>query len=169
MVAQKPKILSKRTVRESAPVTFSDTKQGFTVPRGKQGCTEIGLCNICKFLYVFIVFLFTSNWILSTRHDFSYGIRFEKLSVRNRWLIKKIILIFFDDKNQETKSCACLGQTCSRSLIVFLSQLFVVVLIIFVCFWRIHFSEICDESTVWVGFLCRAAGYILSSPRFSTS
>ena len=29
----------------------SDTKQGFTVPRGKQKCMETGLCNIliCKF------------------------------------------------------------------------------------------------------------------------
>ena len=29
----------------------------------------------------------------------------------------------FDDNNQERRSWACLGQTCSRSLIVFLSQL----------------------------------------------
>ena len=58
--------------------------------------------------------------------------------------------IFFDDNNQERKSWACLGQTCSRSLIVFLSQLFVILLIIFGCFWRIHLSKTCDESTVWV-------------------
>ena len=31
--------------------------------------------------------------------------------------------IFFDDNNQERKSWACLGQTCSGSLIVFLSQI----------------------------------------------
>ena len=31
----------------------------------------------------------------------------------------------FDDNNQERKSSSCLGQTCSRSQIVFLSQLFV--------------------------------------------
>ena len=39
MVAQKLKILlekEKRTVREAAPVTLSDTKQGFSVPKGKQ-------------------------------------------------------------------------------------------------------------------------------------
>ena len=29
-----------------------------------------GLCNICKFLYVFIVFVFTTKLILSTRHEF---------------------------------------------------------------------------------------------------
>ena len=37
------KILSKRTVCGSDLVTFSDTKQGFTVPRGKQWCMENGL------------------------------------------------------------------------------------------------------------------------------
>ena len=35
----------------------------------------------------------------------------------------------FDDNNQERKSWACLGQTCTRSLIVFLSQFFVILLI----------------------------------------
>ena len=68
--------------------------------------------------------------------------------------------IVFDDNNQESKSWACLGQTCSRSLIVFLSQLFVILLIIFGCFWSIHLSKTCDESTVQVEFLCSAAGYI---------
>ena len=59
--------------------------------------------------------------------------------------------IVFDDNNHERKLWACLGQTCSSSLIVFLSQLFVNLLIIFGCFWRIHLSKTCDESTVWVG------------------
>ena len=46
---QKIKILLEketRTVRGSALFTFSDSKQGFTVPRGKQKCMETGLCNI---------------------------------------------------------------------------------------------------------------------------
>ena len=83
MVAQKFKTLSKRTVRGSALVTFSVIKQGFTVPRGKQRCTENGICNICNFLYVFIVFVFNTNLVHSTRHDFFYCIQFEKLSLRN--------------------------------------------------------------------------------------
>ena len=58
----------------------------------------------------------------------------------------------FDDNNQERKSWSCLGQTCSRLLIVFLSQFFVNLLIIFGCFWRIHLSKTCDESTVWLEF-----------------
>ena len=37
-----------------------------------------------KILYVFIVFVFTTNLILSTRHDFFYRFQFEKLSLRNR-------------------------------------------------------------------------------------
>ena len=35
-----------RTIRGSALVTFSDTKQGFTVLRGEQNCLETGQCNI---------------------------------------------------------------------------------------------------------------------------
>ena len=73
--------------------------------------------------------------------------------------------IVFDDNNQERKFWAYLGQTCSRSLIVFLCQLFVILLIIFGCFWRIKLSKTCDETTVWVGILRSAAGYILPSPR----
>ena len=62
--------------------------------------------------------------------------------------------IVLDDHNQGRKCWTCLGQTCSGWLIVFLSQLFVNSMIIFSCFWRIHFSKSCGESTVWVGFLC---------------
>ena len=72
--------------------------------------------------------------------------------------------IVLDENNQERKSWNCLGETCFRSLIVFLSQLFVILLIIFGCFWRIHLPKTCDESKVWVGTLCSAAGYILPSP-----
>ena len=46
---QKFKILlqkEKRTVGGCVLVTLSDTKQGYTVPRGKQKCMETGLCNI---------------------------------------------------------------------------------------------------------------------------
>ena len=76
MVAQKIKILSKRTVCAFALVTLSDAKQDFIVPREKQRCMENGI------LYVFIAFVFTTNIILSTRQDFF--IRFEKLSLQNR-------------------------------------------------------------------------------------
>ena len=39
--------------------------------------------------------------------------------------------LVFEVNNQERKSWTCLGQTCSRSLIMFLYQLFVISLIIF--------------------------------------
>ena len=41
--------------------------------------------------------------------------------------------IEFDDNNQKRLWWACLGNTCSRSLLVFLSQLFVILLNIFGC------------------------------------
>ena len=68
--------------------------------------------------------------------------------------------IVFDDNNQEKKLWACLGQTFSRSLIVFSSQVLVTLLNIFGCFWKIHLSKMCDESAVSVGFLSSAAGNI---------
>ena len=74
--------------------------------------------------------------------------------------------IVFDDNNQERKSWACLGQTCSRSLIVLLSQLFCHFVNHLWFLWRIHLSKISDQSTVWVGILCSAAGYILPSPDY---
>ena len=71
----------------------------------------------------------------------------------------------FDDNNQERKSWACLGRTCSRSLIVFSSHLFVILLIVF--FWLLleNLSKTCHQSTVWVTNLCSAAEYVLRSPR----
>ena len=66
-----------------------------------------------------------------------------------------------DDSNQEGKSWTCLEQTCSRSLIVFLSQSFVILLKICDCFGKFLLSKTCDKSTVCVGILCSAAGYIL--------
>ena len=79
----------------------------------------------------------------------------------------KIILckLVFDDNSQYKKSWAFLGQTCSISLIVFLSQTFVILSITFGCFWRIHLSKTCDDLIVWIESLCSAAGYILLSPR----
>ena len=73
--------------------------------------------------------------------------------------------IVFDDQDIEKRLWSCLGQTCSRSLIVFLSQFIVTLLIICGCFWRIHLAKTCDNSTVWVGILCNAAGYNLPSPK----
>ena len=80
MVAQNVKILlekEKRTFRESALLTLSDSKQGFAVPKGKQRCMKNELCNIWELLYKFFVFVFTTNLFLSTQHDFSYSFHFE--------------------------------------------------------------------------------------------
>ena len=96
IVAQNFKIFlkkEKRAVRGSALVTLSDTKQGFNVPRGKQKFLEYRLCHICKILNDFILFVFATNLIVSTRHDFFFRIQIEKLSLQNRWLTVKVLLI----------------------------------------------------------------------------
>ena len=71
----------------------------------------------------------------------------------------------FQNHNEKIKPWSCMGQPCYRSLNVFLSHLFIILLNIFGCFSRIHFSKTGDENTVWVGFPCSAAGYTLPSPR----
>ena len=52
----------------------------------------------------------------------------QMIDLKNKNNLGKIV---FDDSNQERNSWSCLGQTCSRSLIVFVSQHFVIFLIIF--------------------------------------
>ena len=48
----------------------------------------------------------------------------------------------FHENNQERKSWACLGQTCSRTLVVFLSQVYVILLIIFGWFSEFTFRKL---------------------------
>ena len=57
---------------------LSDTKQGFIVPKKKAKVYGEWAMQHLYILYVFIVFVFTTNSILSTRQDFL--IHFEKLS-----------------------------------------------------------------------------------------
>ena len=68
-------------------------------------------------------------------------------------------IIVSDNNNQKRKPWFCLGQSFSRSLIDFLFQIFVILLIICGWFWRIHFSETRDVSTNSVAFMCSAAGF----------
>ena len=77
MVAQKIKILSKRTVHGSAQERRLHCAERKAKVKGEWAMQHLGI------LYVFIVFVFTSNLILSTRRDFFYSIHFEKLSLRN--------------------------------------------------------------------------------------
>ena len=66
-----------------------------------------------------------------------------------------------DDNNQ----VGLFGTNLFQIFNLVLSQLLMILLIIFGCFWRIHLSKICGESTVWLGIVCNAAGYVLFSPR----
>ena len=71
----------------------------------------------------------------------------------------------FDDNNQERQSWKCFGQTCNRSLVVFLSQFFVILLILACWILRIILAETCEETTVWIAILSSTVGYILPSPK----
>ena len=72
---------------------------------------------------------------------------------------------FVFDENHEPKSWKVLGRTCNRSLLVFMCQLFVIVLILACAIVRIMLSTTCEETTVWVAFLSSTVGYILLSPK----
>ena len=54
----------------------------------------------------------------------------------------------FYDINQERQSWKCFGQTCNRSLVVFLSQFFVILVNLACCIVRITLATICEETTV---------------------
>ena len=71
----------------------------------------------------------------------------------------------FDDNNQERQSVKCFGQTCNRSHVVFLSQFFVILLILACCIVGITLAETCEETEVWFDILSSTVGCILSSPK----
>ena len=71
----------------------------------------------------------------------------------------------FDEENHERKSWKFFGRTCNRSLLVFMCQFFVVVLILACAIVRIMLSTTCEETTVWVAILSSTVGYILPSPK----
>ena len=64
----------------------------------------------------------------------------------------------FDEENHERKSWKC-----HRSLLVFMCQFFVIVLILACAIVRIMLSTTCEETTVWVAKLSSTVGYILHS------
>ena len=71
----------------------------------------------------------------------------------------------FDEENHERKSWKFFGRTCNRSLLVFMSQFFVIVLLLACAIVRIMLSTTSEETTVWVAILSSTVGYILSSPK----
>ena len=71
----------------------------------------------------------------------------------------------FDEENHERKSWKFFGRTCNRSLLVFMCQFFVIVLILACAIVRIMLSTTCEETTLWVAILSSTVGYILPSPK----
>ena len=58
--------------------------------------------------------------------------------------------IVFDDNNQKRQSGKFFGKTCNRSLLVFMSQFFILLLILACYFERITLAENCGETTVYI-------------------
>ena len=117
-------------------------------------CMEsvFGVCHFWMFglHWAFQVLIFVSWIVLSVSTYFNLlkwfnhfsDIRYE-CEVDDGW--KKILnpeKIVFDDNNRDRKPCCCLKQSCSRSLTVFLSELCVILLIVFGGFWTIHLSQL---------------------------
>ena len=113
MIAQKFKILlekEKGTGRGSALVNLSDTKQDFTVPRGKQSCLENGLCNphvlkICT-LFLYLCLLLIDSFQLDMILSIAFSL--ETLGVQN-WMPDhddniNLDEIVFDDQIVERSS-----------------------------------------------------------------
>ena len=71
----------------------------------------------------------------------------------------------FDEENLERKSWKLYGRTCNRSLLVFLCQFFVIVLMLVCTIVRIMLSAKSEETTVWVAISSSTVGYILPSPK----
>ena len=71
----------------------------------------------------------------------------------------------FDEENHERKSWKFFGRTCNISLVVFMCQFFVIVLMLACPIVRIMLSTTCEETTVWVAILSSTVGYILPSPK----
>ena len=70
----------------------------------------------------------------------------------------------FDEENHERKAWKLFGRTCNRSLLVFLCQFFVIVLMLVCTIFQIRLSTTCEETTVWVIISSSTVGYILPSP-----
>ena len=71
----------------------------------------------------------------------------------------------FDEKNHDRKSWKFFERTCNRSLLVFMCQFFVLILILACAIVRIKKSTTCEKTTVWVAVLSSTVGYILPSPK----
>ena len=67
----------------------------------------------------------------------------------------------FDDNHQEQQSWKCFGQTCNRSLVVFLSKYFVILVILVCCIVRITLATTCEQHFGFRSFLVRLVIFYL--------
>ena len=72
----------------------------------------------------------------------------------------------FDEENHERKLWKYFGRTCNRSLLIFMCQLLVIVLILACEIARKLLSTTCEKSRGWVAVLSSTVDYNLLSPDY---
>ena len=77
----------------------------------------------------------------------------------------KLGYFVFDEENHERKAWKFFVRTCNRSLLLFICQFLVIVLIIACAIVQIYLSTTYEETTVWAAMLSRSVGNILPSPK----
>ena len=142
--------------------THSNTRLHFTVQSSRQNCLIAAqlriwtwnFCTVKSFVSVNVIETFLIQFLFRDSLLSMKKFRLGGWSKRYFFLGKVVL----DDNNLEKKSSSCLRQTCPISSILFLCQIFVILLINFGCFRRIHLTKNFDESNFWVGNSCIAAG-----------
>ena len=77
--------------------------------------------------------------------------------------------LVFDPKSQSERTpWTIFGHDCSRSLMLFVFQYIIVCTLVISSIICLIVSKSCEETTVWVGILGSAVGYILPCPSLSS-
>lgn len=77
--------------------------------------------------------------------------------------------LVFDPKSQSERTpWTIFGHDCSRSLLLFVFQYIIVCTLVISSIICLIVSKSCEETTVWVGILGSAVGYILPCPSLSS-
>jgi len=75
-------------------------------------------------------------------------------------------LVFDQEGNERSSWKLCNSVTLPRSEVVFFSQVFFVLILIFLSFYKLLFTDLpCEEKPFWVGILSSTVGYILPNPK----
>ena len=73
----------------------------------------------------------------------------------------------YNETNSEKKSWKfCNNVTLSRSEVVFVAQMVVILILLLFCILKLSFTKLsCEEMSVWFSILSGLVGYVLPNPR----